>query len=189
MSGKTGVRFEDDVFGVIAELKSPGALLEAVKTVRQAGFSSIDTHTPFPIHGMDRAMGLKPTVLPYLVLIGGLTGVALSILLQWWMNGFDYPFIVGGKPIVSYQAYVPISFEVMVLLSAFTTVFGLFGLCRLPQPYHPLFTHDRFRRFSDDGFFLAIEAKDDNFSEARAREVLVSSGGTEVTVVRDQAEN
>ena len=188
MSAKTAVTFEDNVWGVVAEYKSPGALLEAVKAVRQAGFSAIDTYTPFPIHGMDRAMGLRPTILPYLVLGGGLTGVGCAILLQWWMNGFDYPFIIGGKPIISYQAYVPIGFELMVLLSALTTVFGLFALCRLPQPYHPLFTHDRFARFSDDGFFLAIEAKDPSWSEARAREALATAGGTEITVVRDIAE-
>ena len=104
------------------------------------------------------------------------------------MNGFDYPFIIGGKPIISYQAYVPVGFELMVLLSALTTVFGLFALCRLPQPYHPLFTHDRFPRFSDDGFFLAIEATDPSFSEARAREALAAAGGTEITVVRDISE-
>ncbi|HMU38918.1 MAG TPA: DUF3341 domain-containing protein [Pseudomonadota bacterium] len=188
MARNVGVGYEDGVFGVVAEYKTPGALLEAVKTVRQAGFSVIDTYTPFPVHGMDRAMGLKPTILPYLVLCGGLLGVGAAVLIQWWMNAFDYPFIIGGKPIVSYQAYVPICFEMMVLLSAFTTVFSLFALCRLPQPYHPLFTHDRFSRFSDDGFFLGIEAQDPIFSEARARETLAAAGGTEIAVIRDFAE-
>lgn len=182
-------RVEDNVWGVVAEFDNPHDLLEAVKAVRAAGFTKIDTHTPFPVHGMDRAMGLPPSKLPWLVLGGGLTGLCCAIALQWWMNGFDYPYIIGGKPVVSYQAYVPIMFELMVLLSAFTTVLSLLALCFLPQPYHPLFTHPRFGRFSDDGFFLSLEAKDPSFSESKAREVLGAQHGKHITVIRDIAES
>lgn len=178
----------DDVFGVVAEFASPYELLEAVKAVRKAGFSKIDTHTPFPIHGMDKAMGLPGSKLPWLVLCGGLMGTASAIALQWWMNGYDYAYHVGGKPVVSYQAYVPIGFELTVLFSAFTAVLGMLALNLLPRPYHPLFTHPRFARFSDDGFFISIEAKDPNFSESKAREVLKTAGGTEITLIRDTAE-
>lgn len=173
------------VFGFVAEYDTPHDLLEAVKAVRAAGYSLMDTHTPFPIHGMDAAMGLRPTILPYLVLGGGLTGTASAFALQWWMNAFDYAFRIGGKPFLSYQAYVPICFELTVLLSAFTTVFGLLALCRLPQPYHPLFTHPRFARASDDGFLLSIPASDPNWDEAKAREVLAKAGGKEITLIRD----
>lgn len=178
----------DKPFGIVAEFASPYELIEAVKAVRQAGFSKIDTHTPFPIHGMDKAMGLPGSKLPWLVLCGGLMGTASAVLMQWWMNGYDYPFHIGGKPVISYQAYVPIGFELTVLFSAFTAVFGMLAMNLLPQPYHPLFTHPRFGRFSDDGFFLSIEAKDPNFSESKAREVLQTAGGTEITLIRDTSE-
>lgn len=173
------------VFGFVAEYDTPHDLLEAVKAVRAAGYSRMDTHTPFPIHGMDAAMGLRPSILPFLVLGGGLTGTASAFALQWWMNAFDYAFRIGGKPFLSYQAYVPICFELTVLLSAFTTVFGLLALCRLPQPYHPLFTHPRFARATDDGFLLSVDASDPAWDESKAREVLAKAGGKEITLIRD----
>jgi hypothetical protein len=182
-------RVEDNVWGVVAEFDNPHDILEGVKAVRAAGFSQIDTHTPFPIHGMDRAMGLPPSKLPWLVFGGGLTGVACAIAMQWWMNGYDYPFIIGGKPAVSYQAYVPIMFELMVLLSAFTAVLSMLALCGLPRPYHPLFTSPRFGRFSDDGFFLSIDAKDPAWSESKAIEALRQTGGKHITVIRDITES
>jgi hypothetical protein len=173
------------VFGLVAEYDSPHDLLEAVKSVRAAGFTRIDTHTPFPVHGMDKAMGLPDTKLPWVVLAGGLTGTASAIALQWWMNGYDYTFRIGGKPFISYQAYVPIGFELTVLLSAFTTVLTLLAMCLLPRPYHPLFTHPRFARFSDDGFFISIESSDPRWDEAKARAVLEKAGGQEISIVRD----
>jgi hypothetical protein len=176
------------VFGMVAEFATPHALLEGVKAVRKAGFTRIDTHTPFPIHGMDRAMGLKQSVLPWLVFAGGMTGVSSAILLQWWMNAFDYPFRVGGKPFFSYQAYVPLGFELTVLLSAFCAVLGLFALTGLPRPYHPLFTHPRFARATDDGFILSIEASDPRWEEALARKALAEAGGSEITVINDASE-
>lgn len=179
------VETQGRVFGLVAELDTPHALLDAVKAIREAGFEKIDTHTPFPVHGMDRAMGLSPTKLPWFVLVGGLTGTCSAFLLQWWMNAVDYPIRVGGKPFFSYQAYVPICFELTVLFSALTIVFTLFGLCRLPQPYHPLFTHDRFLRHSDDGFFVSIEASDPRWDETKLRAVLTKAGGKEITVIRE----
>jgi hypothetical protein len=179
---------EYKVFGMVAEYDNPPALLAAVKAVRAAGYSAIDTHTPFPVHGMDKAMGLRDTKLPWVVLCGGLTGTASAVALQWWMNGWDYLFRVGGKPFISYQSYVPIGFELTVLLSALTTVLTLFAMCMLPRPYHPLFTHARFGRFSDDGFFLSVEARDPNWDEAKVRAVLEKAGGQEIAIVRDISE-
>lgn len=192
MSAHTTVTTEESVepkiFGVVAEYATPHDLLEAVKAVRAAGFSRIDTHTPFPIHGMDKAMGLPGSKLPWLVLGGGLTGTASAIALQWWMNGYDYMFRIGGKPFISYQAYVPIGFELTVLLSAFTTVLTLLAMCMLPRPYHPLFTHARFARFSDDGFFLSVEASDPQWNEAKAKTALEKAGGQYITTIRDISE-
>ena len=184
----TAAHSAGDVFGVVAEYDSPHALLEAVKAVRKAGFSKIDTHTPFPIHGMDRAMGIPASKLPWFVLVGALTGTASAVLLQWWMNGWDYQFQIGGKPVVSYQAYVPIMFELTVLLAAFTTVFGMFALNNLPQPYHPLFTHPRFARATDDASLLSNEAKDPSWDEAKVHAALAAAGGKEITVIRESSE-
>ncbi len=175
------------VFGMIAEFKTPHALLEAVKKVRGLGYRQLDTYTPFPIHGMDKAMGLRPSRLPWLVLCGALFGTISGIVMQAWMNGIDYPFRIGGKPFFSYQAYVPVAFELTVLCGALATVLGMFALNRLPQPYHPLFTHSRFARATDDGFFLAIESSDYHWDERKLYEVLETAGGSSISLVYDQA--
>ncbi|MCS6913541.1 MAG: DUF3341 domain-containing protein [Myxococcales bacterium] len=176
------------IYGMVAEFASPHALLEGVRAVRKAGFTRIDTHTPFPIHGMDKAMGLPPSKLPWLVFAGGLTGAVSAFLLQWWTNAVDYQFLVGGKPVFSYQAYVPVCFELTVLLSAFCAVLGLLALCGLPRPYHPLFLHPRFARATDDGFFLSVEAADPLWDEAVLRRVLTAAGGSEIAIIREAPE-
>lgn len=177
------------LFGVVAEYPTPGALLHAVEKVRAAGFSKVDTHTPFPVHGMDRAMGLPQSKLPFITFGFGITGTASAVLMQWWMNAYDYPLAVGGKPYFSYQAYVPVMFELTVLLAAISTVLGLFALCRLPQPYHPLFTHERFLRATDDAFILSIEATDPRWDEDKVQKVLEETGGQEITLIHDVAES
>lgn len=176
------------VFGMVAEFANPHALIEGVKAVRKAGFTKLDTHTPFPVHGMDKAMGLPQSKLPWLVFAGGMTGVSSAVLMQWWMNAFDYPIRVGGKPFFSYQAYVPICFELTVLLSAFCTLLGLLALTGLPRPYHPLFTHPRFARATDDAFFISVEATDPRWDEGALRKVLSEAGGSEITVINDASE-
>ncbi len=177
------------IFGAVAEYASPHALLEAVKAIRAAGFTAIDTHTPFPIHGMDRAMGLPQSKLPWLVLAGGLTGTASAVLMQAWMNGIDYPVRVGGKPFFSYQSWVPVAFELTVLLASFCAVLGMLAMNGLPRLYHPLFTHPRFARATDDGFILSIQATDPKWDEARVRKVLAEAGGTEIAIIHDDAES
>lgn len=180
---------EDRPFGIVAEFANPGAILRAAEKVRAAGFTKFDTHTPFPIHGMDRAMGLSQSKLPFVTLVFGLTGTCSAALLQWWMNGYDYQLRVGGKPFVSYQSYVPVMFELTVLFAATATVLGLLAFCRLPQPYHPLFAHERFARITDDAFVLAIEASDPAWDEQKARAVLGECGGTEITLITESAES
>ncbi len=177
-----------DVYGLVAEFKTPHDLIAGVRAVRQAGFTRIDTHTPFPIHGMDQAMDLPPSQLPWLVFAGGLTGTASAYLLQWWMNAYDYPYSIGGKPFWSYQAYVPVMFELTVLLGAFCAVLGLLALTGLPRPYHPLFTHPRFLRATDDGMLLSVQADDPRWDEARLRQVITAAGGAEITIVKDDWE-
>lgn len=171
---------KDTTFGVVAEFDSPHDLLEAAKKVRDAGFKKFDTYSPFPIHGMDQAMGMKDSVLGWIVLLCGLTGGSSAVLMQWWMAAYDYKIVIGGKPFFSYQAFVPITFELTVLLSAFGAVLGMLALNGLPELYHPLFSYRRFRKATDDGFFLAVEARDPKFDAARVREMLQSAGGRHI---------
>lgn len=171
------------VHGVLAEFESPGALIEGAEKVRDAGYTSWDCHSPFPVHGLDPAMGIKPTILPVLVFGGGATGLGLAILMQTWMNGWDYPWLVSGKPLFSLPMQIPIAFEVTVLLAAFTCFFGMWTLNKLPQVWHPLFSRDRFMRATTDSFFVAIDAGDPKFDSTTTVELLESAGATSVETV------
>jgi mono/diheme cytochrome c family protein len=164
--------------GILAEYESPWQLVEASKKVRDAGFSRWDTYAPFPIHGIDPAMGIKMTRLPWIVLCAGLTGLCGAILLQWWTNAYDYPWITSGKPFWSIPANVPIMFEGTVLFSAITTLVSMLMLNGLPAPSHPLDLKERFARSTDDRFFLLIQASDPKFDEKRTRALLDSTNAS-----------
>ncbi|MCB1184386.1 DUF3341 domain-containing protein [bacterium] len=179
----------DRTYGLMAEFDSASVLMKAVEKTRDAGFTKWDVHTPFPVHGMDDAMGIRGTRLPFLVLGGGLTGLGLATLMQWWMNAVDYPFIISGKPLFGIPANVPIMFELTVLLSAFAAFFGMWILNGLPRWYHPLFTSARFRRATQDRFFIVIEAKDPKYDATRTRQFLESLGGAVVEQVNESAED
>lgn len=157
---------------IVAEFDDVDGVTAAARAVRDAGYSKFDVYSPFPIHGIEKAMGVKPTRLPWLVLGAGLAGTSLSLLGQWWMNGVDYQFVISAKPLFGIPANIPITFEFTVLLAAFTAFFGMFLLNRLPEHHNPLFDHERFRRATDDGFFLAIEAADARFDARSTRELL-----------------
>lgn len=176
---------ERHLYGLVAEFDDPGSVLAAARAVRDAGYQRFDVYTPYPVHGIDRAMGVKPTSLPWIVLVCGLSGTALALLLQWWTNAFDYPFSISGKPLFGVPANIPITFEVTVLLSAFAAFFGMLVLNRLPEHHHPLFELERFARASDDGFFLAIEASDPRFDAVRTRALLQSHTRRPVEECRD----
>ena len=177
------------LYGLLAEFDSPSLLVQAVVQVRDAGFKHWDVHTPFPIHGMDDAMGIRGTRLPFIILGGGLTGLGLATLMQWWMNAVDYPFYISGKPLFGLPANIPIMFELTVLLSAFAAFFGMWGLNGMPRLYHPLFRNRRFRRATQDRFFIVIEARDPQFETERTRVFLESLGGTAVEAVGEQGED
>ncbi len=161
--------------GLLAEYNTPREILAAARKVRDAGFTRWDTYTPFAVHGMDPAMGIKMTILPWIVLGAGLTGLATAILLQWWTNAFDYPWVISGKPIWSIPANVPIYFELTVLFSALTTLAGMLMLNNLPLPSHALDHVKRFARSTNDKFFLLIEAADPKFDEKDTRELIEST--------------
>lgn len=174
--------------GLLAEYDNVDDLMAACEKVRDAGYTKWDAHTPFPVHGIDDAMGIKPTILPWFVLVGGLTGLAAATGMQWWMNAVDYPFLVSGKPFFSLPACVPIMFELTVLFSALTTFLGVLMLNLLPQPYHPLFRSDRFKRATNDRFFISIDGADPMFTRDQTRALLASTAATgEIEEVMDEA--
>jgi mono/diheme cytochrome c family protein len=161
-----------ELHGILAEYDTPDQLVSAAEKVRSAGFEKWDTYSPFPVHGIDAAMGIKMTVLPWLTLGAGLTGLATAITMQWWMNAYDYPWLISGKPIWSIPANVPIMFELTVLFSAITTLVGMLMLNGLPHPSHPLDLVKRFARVTDDKFFLLIQAADGKFDEQDTRALI-----------------
>jgi mono/diheme cytochrome c family protein len=158
--------------GLLAEYESSGALLAASRAVRDAGFAKWDTYTPYPVHGIDKAMGIRMTILPWIVLGAGLTGLATAILLQWWTNAYDYKWLISGKPWWSIPANVPIMFELTVLFSGLTALAAMLVLNNLPLPSHPLDQVKRFARSTNDRFFLLIEAADPKFDDKATRALI-----------------
>ena len=169
--------------GLLAEFPNPGALYDAVKDLRERGYTRLDTFSPFPIHGMDRAMGLPYSKLGFLVFVGGITGAFLGWLLQWWTSEVDYAINISNKPLYAFEASVPIIFELTILFSALTAIGAMLALNGLPRPYNPLFHSERFGRATDDGFFLHIAAADGTFAQDRTAGDLVALGATAVEYV------
>lgn len=172
--------------GILAEYDTPTAVVKASKKVRDAGYENWDTFTPFPIHGIDKAMGIKMTKLPWFVICAAIMGLTTATVLQWWTNAVDYKWLISGKPFWSWPANVPIMFELTILFSAFATLGGMLALNNLPLPSHPLDLKERFRRVSDDKFFLLIEARDPRFDEAATRKLLEA---TSPVVIEDVQED
>jgi hypothetical protein len=170
-------------YGLMAEFDSPAAIMKAAEKARDAGYRWWDCHTPFPVHGLDQAMGIRPTILPWLVLGGGLTGAILGMILQLFTNawGFDfwalvwvrgYEYLISGKPFASIPAFIPVTFELTILLAASAAAFGMLILNGLPRWYHPVLKSERFVRCSDDRFFLVIEARDPQYNRAKTEQFL-----------------
>ncbi|PIV81452.1 DUF3341 domain-containing protein [bacterium CG17_big_fil_post_rev_8_21_14_2_50_64_8] len=180
---------QGDLYGLLIEFESPSLLAAAAMRVRDAGFKKWDVHSPFPVHGMDDFMGIRGTRLPFIILGGGLIGLAAATLMQWWMNAVDYPFVISGKPLFGLPANIPIMFELTVLFSAFAAFFGMWGLNGMPRWYNPLLTSKRFRRATQDRFFIVIEARDPAFKLEKTREFLASLGGSEVEEIHESAED
>ncbi|MBX3156116.1 MAG: DUF3341 domain-containing protein [Deltaproteobacteria bacterium] len=171
---------DGELYGVLAEFDTPGELVEAARKVRDAGYTEFDCFSPFPVHGIDEAMGIKRTILPLLVFCGGFAGTVGGLLLQWWCNAYNWPWNISGKPAWSIPANVPIAFETTILLSVFTSFFGMWILNKLPQVWHPFFRLERFGRVTDDAFLLGIEAKDQRFDLARTTKLLQDAGALAV---------
>ena len=160
--------------GYLAEFDTVDAILAAAEKVRDAGYRRWDTHTPFPVHGMDDAMGIRPTILPWLVAMGGVAGLIAGLALQVFTNAIDYKMFISGKPLVSLPAFIPVIFETTIAGAAFTAVFGMLVLNKLPMLYNPLFKSERFRRVTNDRFFVVIDATDPSFDEVETEKLLQS---------------
>lgn len=164
------------VYGLLAEYDTPGELVEAARRVRDAGYEDFDCYSPFPVHGIDPAMGIKRTILPVLIFAGGVAGALGGMALQWYSNAHAWTWNISGKPTWSIPANIPVAYECAILLAVFASFFGMWGLNKLPQVWHPLFRLDRFMRVTDDGFFLGIEAKDRRFDLEKTRQLLHDAG-------------
>jgi hypothetical protein len=171
------------LFGLGAEFSSAGALLEAAKKIHSLGFRKWDVYSPFPIHGMDHAMGFKRSRVSLFSLIGGCTGLSVAFILIYYTSAINYPLIVQGKPYFALEPSLPIFFELTILLTAFGTVLGLLLLTLLPRLHHPVFNWDRFQRATDDGFFLVLESTDPRFDNTSSRQLLQGIGGLHITEI------
>jgi hypothetical protein len=173
--------------GILAEFENPAALLEAAAKVRDAGYKRWEVYSPFPIHGMDDAMGLKPSILGWVVGLMAFVGLAFAVWLQWWTQAVDYPIVISGKPFFSI-AYVPVTFELTVLFSALTAVFGMFVINRMPRYFHPVFYSDRFVKVTDNGFFIAVFAWDKKYNDAETKAFFETIGGKQIEILMDEGD-
>lgn len=181
---------DDKNVGLLAEFSDPGALVAAVKSMRKRGYTKLDTFTPYPIHGMDKAIGLPVSKLGYIVFCFGLLGCFLGFFLQWWTSAgphFDwwpswlgqfegYAINISNKPLFALESSVPVMFELTILFSALAAVGGMLALNALPKPYNPLFFSERFSRATDDAFFLHVQTSDQKFDRETTASHLADDG-------------
>lgn len=184
-------------YGLLAEFEDVDAVAAAAVRVRDAGYKRWEVYTPYPVHGLDEAMGHRPTILPWIVLGGGLTGLLGGLFLLWWTNAtsYDVPygvrgfdFIISGKPIFSLPANIPPVFETTILLAAFAAFFGMLIMNMLPRFYHPVLRSERFVRATQDRFFIGIEADDPVFEREGTAELLRGAGAAHVEELEEEAE-
>ncbi|HEX5503618.1 MAG TPA: DUF3341 domain-containing protein [Thermomicrobiales bacterium] len=161
------------LYGLMAEFDDPDDLLAAARRAREAGYRRMDAYSPFPVEGLAEALDFRNTRVPEIVLAGGLVGGVGGFFMQWFATRVFYPLNVGGRPLNSWPAYIPITFELTVLLAAFAALFGMLLLNGLPQPDHPVFNAPAFQLASRDRFFLCIEANDPRFDRAATTRFLL----------------
>ena len=172
-------------YGLVAEFTTAADTLRAAETVRDAGFTKWDVFTPFPVHGLDRAMGLKNSRVGWFAFLGGVAGYTTGMLMIWWMNASDYALIVGGKPMFSPHSAFPPSYELTILFGAFGAILGMLFLNRLPRLHHPLLKHKRFALATHDRFYVVIETADPKYSETETRKLLEAAGSKRIEMVEE----
>lgn len=176
---------EKKIFGIMAEFDTATELVDAAREIRDAGYKKTDAFSPFPLHEIDEALGIKRSILPFLVLGGGFAGLFTGIALQYFVHVVDYPLNVGGRPYFSLPSFIPPAYELTILFAAFTAVFGMLFLNGLPQPYHPVFNVPRFALATREKFFLLIEKKDPQFDYEKTRSFMESLNPQEVFDVEE----
>jgi len=167
-------------YGLIASFDTTPGLYSAAQKVRDAGYRNWDCVTPFPVHGLDKAMGMKRSIVPRISLAGGLTGFCTGMSLIYYTDAFDYPLVVGGKPFFSPMFAFPVSYELTILFTAFATIIGMFIVNGLPMHYHPVLKYDKIPRGMNDTFFIVIEARDPRFNLANTKALLEQAGGKDI---------
>jgi len=172
-------------YGIAATFNSAKEIYEAAGKVREEGFTSWECYTPIPVHGLDAQMGVPRSKVPCFTLAGGVTGFVTGTLIVWYMNAFDYPLIVGGKPYFSPIFPFPVMYELTILLAAFGTFFGMFIMNKLPRHNHPVFEHAGFDKTGDDKYMIVIEIEDPKFDDKETQEFLKGIGGKSVKMMRE----
>jgi hypothetical protein len=171
------------LYGLMAEFADPEALLKAARRAYAEGYRKLDAYSPLPIHGLSEAIGFHRTRLPLIVLMGGLAGALIGFGMQYYLSVFEYPLNIGGRPLNSWPSFIPVTFELTILLAAFSAVLGMILLNRLPMPYHPVFNVPRFALASRSRFFLCIESEDPLFDSEKTREFLRTLAPADISEV------
>ena len=183
VAGHPSRRRTPPLYGIMAEFDNPSDLVAAARRSHEAGYRRINGYSPYPIEELSEAIGFTKTSLPLIVFIGGVLGGLAGFGMQYYMEVIDYPLNVGGKPFNSWPAFIPITFECVVLAAAFSAVLGMLILNKLPQPYHPVFNVPNFAMATRDRFFLAVEANDPKFEHEKVVGLLRSLNALEVSDV------
>ena len=176
---------EPKLYGLVAEFDDSDVLLAAAKKTADAGYTQTDAHVPYPIHGLSEALGMKRTILPWIVFTCGLLGCIGGFYLQYWISAVDYPVNVGGRPYVSWPSFIPVTFECTILLAGLSSLIGMLSLNGLPRPHHPIFNAPNFEKASENTFFLCIEAEDSQFDLERTKAFMNELGAQAVSEVYD----
>lgn len=174
-------------YGILARFETPQKLYAAAQQVRDAGFKNWDCYTPFPVHGLDDAMGVRRSKVPIFTFIGGLTGFTTGMTIVWFMNKFNYPLIVAGMPYFDFVFPFPVAYELTILFAAFATLGGMFVLNRLPMHYHPVMNYDKFRHLTDDKFAIVVEADDAQYDAEETARLLERLGASEITSLEEES--
>jgi hypothetical protein len=175
-----------NAYGLMAVFETPADAMHAAEQVRDAGYSKWDVHTPFPVHGLDAAMGISNSKVGWFTFIGGATGYTTGMIMIWWMNAFDYKIVIGGKPMFSPFYAFPVSYELTILFASFGSLIGMALLNRLPRLHHPLLKNRRFcQGASHDKFIVVIETADPKFNAEETRKLLASAGSKHIEMVED----
>jgi hypothetical protein len=178
-----GVAIGSTLYGYVAEFETPEELITAARLAREAGYTRMDAFSPMPVEGLSDAIGYRNKQMPFLMLMGAITGGTLAIVGQWYANSWSYPMNIGGRPYFSWPMFIVPTFEMTILFCALTGVFGMIILNGLPQPYHSIFNTPGFERASSDRFFLAIEARDPKFDATGTQQFMNGLSAVQVSAV------